>query len=398
MENSPSRRLPWSWIITAALTILLLAAFLGTLLGSKIPVHQNKNLYAWAEELQKAQQNYSDPDRWKKIEAATAAIRAIGTNALPFVMADIRARVTIKDRVVNWFAVHLRFLNLRPMPIDRRWVRAIRAFEALGPIAKPCLPELIALTTKRIGYTEDALMAVGPDALPAFTNLLANSKYPQTGNLIGALANSVYSERIKPEQAAATLPYLVRVYRSSDTHGGWYAAQALGAIHQQPELCVPLLVDGLTNSTPSFRAACAQSLGAFGAAAAPHAARLADLFAHTDLQTRLAICQSMANFNSAAEIAVPVLIRGLVDTNDVVRTFSASGLGQLGVLPDQAAPALITASEVDRNPNVRLMAVQSLGMFPSHPTNALFAIQRACLDPDPAVRQCATNALKRFSF
>jgi hypothetical protein len=154
--------------------------------------------------------------------------------------------------------------------------------EALGPIAKPCLPELIALTGKSTGYCEAALMAVGPDALPAFTNLLANSKFPQTGNLIGALANSVYADRIKPEQAAVTLPYLVQVFRSSDTHGGWYAAQAFGALHQQPELCVPLLVDGLTNSTASFRAACVQSLGAFGAAANPHAQRLADMFDQTD--------------------------------------------------------------------------------------------------------------------
>jgi HEAT repeats len=356
---------------------------------------QNKSLYAWTDDLQKAQQNYSDPDSWKKVEAANTAIRAIGTNALPFVMADIRARVTIKVRVVNWLAPHATFLKLQPIKVEDRWRRAIRALEALGPIANPCLPELVALTQKRVGYTEDALMAVGPDAIPAFTDLLVNSKYPQTGNLIGALANSVYSNRIKPERAAVILPYLAQVFRSSDTHGGWYAAQAFGAIHQDPDLCVPLLVDGLTNSTASFRAACAHSLGAFGAAAAPHATRLADLFDHTDLQTRTAICQTMANFDAAAEIAVPVLVRGLSDTNGTIRIFSASGLGQLGVFPDQVVPPLIDAAQ-DRNATVRVMAVQSLGMFISRPTNALAAIQRACLDRDPSVRNTATNALKRF--
>lgn len=397
MGNARARRLLWTWMIAAVLSLLLLTAFFAALVGPKVPVYQGKNLYAWSAEFQAAQQNYSDPDRWKKIEAATTAIRAIGTNALPFVMADIRARITIKDRVNNWLAPRARFLKLQPRTVEDRWIRAIRALEALGPIAKPCLPELIALTHKSTGYCEAALMAVGPDALPAFTNLLAISKFPQTGNLIGALANSVYSDRIKPEQAAMTLPYLVQVFRSSDTHGGWYAAQAFGAIHQQPELCVPLLVDGLTNSTPSFRAACAQSLGAFGAAAAPHAARLAELFDHTDLQTRIAICQSMANFNSTAEAAVPVLIRGLADTNDTVRILSASGLGQLGVFPDQVVPPLIDAAQ-DRNATVRVMAVQSLGMFISRPTNALAAIHRACLDRDPSVRNTATNALKRLSF
>ena len=278
MENASSRRRRWAWIIAAVFVILLIIAFFSALVGPKVPVYQGKNLYAWAQDLQTVQQNYSDPDRWKKIETANTAIRAIGTNALPFVMADIRARVTIRVRVINWLAPRVSFLKLKPINIPNRWQRAIRALEALGPMAKPCLPELIALTHKRIGYTEDALMALGSDALPAFTNLLVNSKYPQTGNLIGALANSVYSNRIKPERAAVTLPSLVQVFRSSDTHGGWYAAQAFGAIHQDPELCVPLLVDGLTNSTPSFRAACARSLGAFGAAATPHATRLAELF------------------------------------------------------------------------------------------------------------------------
>jgi hypothetical protein len=397
MENAPSRRLPWAWIFGIGLIIVLLLAFFAALVGPKIPVYQSKNLYAWAADLQAAQLNYSDPERWKKIETASTAIRAFGTNALPFVMADIRARVTIKVRVINWLAPRALFLKLQPIKVEGRWIRAIRALEALGPIAKPCLPELIALTHKSSGYIEGALMAIGPDALPAFTNLLANSKFPQTGNLIGAMANSVYANRIKPEEAAVTLPYLVQVFRSSDTHGGWYAAQAFGAIHQQPELCVPLLVDGLTNSTPSFRAACTQSLGAFGAAAAPHAGRLADMFDRTDSQTRLAICQTMGNLRSAAEVAIPVLIRGLSDTNDTVRIFSASALGQLGVLPHQSVPPLIEAAQ-DRNATVRTMAVQSLGMFISRPTNALTAIHRACLDRDPSVRDTATNALKRLSF
>jgi hypothetical protein len=399
MGNAPSRRRPWIWIVATILAVVLLVAFFAALVGPKVPVYQGKTLYAWAEDLQKAQQNYSDPERWKKIQTATTAIRAIGTNALPFVMADIRVRISIKDRVNNWLATRLRFLKLQPTKVEDRWIRAIRALEALGPIAKPCLPELIALTHKSTGYCEGALMAVGPDALPAFTNLLANSKYPQTGNFIGALANSVYSDRIKPEQAAVTLPYLVQVFLSSDTHGGWYAAQAFGAIHQQPELCVPLLVDGLTNSAPSFRAACAQSLGAFGAAAAPHAARLAELFDHTDLQTRIAICQSMANFNSAAKIAVPVLTRGLADSNDTVRTISASGLGQLGHLetvPDQTFDALIGVLD-DRNATVRLMSVQSLGIIGFRGTNVLSAVQRACMDRDPSVRNAAANSLNRLS-
>jgi vesicle coat complex subunit len=59
--------------------------------------------------------------------------------------------------------------------------------------------------------------------------------------------------------------------------------------------------------------------------------------------------------------------------------------------------SLIDAAQ-DRNANVRLMAVQSLGMFISRPSNALAAIHRTCTDPDPSVRQTAINALKRLRF
>jgi hypothetical protein len=71
MGNARARRLLWAWLIAAVLALLLLTAFFAALAGPKVPVYQNKNLYAWAEDLQKAQQNYSDPERWKKVEAAT---------------------------------------------------------------------------------------------------------------------------------------------------------------------------------------------------------------------------------------------------------------------------------------------------------------------------------------
>jgi len=58
---------------------------------------------------------------------------------------------------------------------------------------------------------------------------------------------------------------------------------------------------------------------------------------------------------------------------------------------------LIDAAQ-DRNATVHMMAVQSLGMFISRPTNAVAAIHRACLDRDPSVRNAATNALKRLRF
>jgi HEAT repeat protein len=396
MGNWSSWRFSAGWIVAVVAAGLLLLIYASLPLGPKLPVYQGKSLYAWASELSQAQQNYSDPNRWKKIQAATEAIRAMGSNALPFVMADIQAHATVKDRVINWLAPRLRFLKLQPRKVEDRWVRGIRALEVLGPMGKPYLPQLLTLVSNSTGYSEEALLALGSEALPAFTNLLAKSKFPQTGNLIGAFANAVYADRIKPEEASVALPYLVQVFRSTDVHGRWYAAGALGAIHQDPDLCVPLLIQGLTNATPSVRESCVQSLGRFGEAASPHAGELADIFDQADSLTRRAICGALAGFHSAAAIAIPILVRGLRDPDVNVRIWAATGLGQLAGLPDQAVPALAQAVD-DPNAIVRTMTVQSLGQFGIRTTNVLSILDQKCSDPDPAVRNAATNAMRRIT-
>src|SRR5882762_8290343 len=122
MANAFSWRLHWGWAIAVPIAGLLLLAYAGLSLGPKPPVYQGKDLYAWSEKLRKAQQNYSGPEPWKQIEAASTAIRAMGTNALPFVMADIRARPTVRDRIIGWLAPRARFLKLKPGKVEERWV------------------------------------------------------------------------------------------------------------------------------------------------------------------------------------------------------------------------------------------------------------------------------------
>jgi hypothetical protein len=384
-----------AWLMVGLLAVLLLAFYGMLASGPVVPAYQGKTLYEWAAQLQAAQQNWSNPNRWQAVESAQKAIRAMGTNALPFVMADVTGRLGPRDRVINWLAPRVAFLKLKPVNVADRWQRGIAELEAMGAIAKPCLPQLAALARTSTGYSEAALMAVGPDALPWFTKLLATSKFPQTGNLIGAFANSVFANRISPEEGAVALPDLVRVFQSADSHGRWYAASAMGAVHQQPGLCVPLLISGLNDPTPSFRQTCVEALGRFGEAASAHAQLLAQAFDSADANTRRAICGALAGFHSAGTIAVPVLIRGVQDQDENVRVWAAIGLGQLGILPGQSIPALSQAL-ADRSPTVRVMAAQSLGKFGPSATNAIPLLDRACSDANESVRSTATNALNNI--
>ncbi len=385
----------WGWSL-AGMAVLALLAWGGLASRPHVPGYRGKDLYEWSAELRKVEQNYSDPERWKKTEAASAAIRAMGTNALPYVMADLKAHNTVIDEAALWLSKKAPFLKLKTRKVEDRWVRGIAAMKALGPMAKPCLPELVTLTKQRTGYMESALVAVGPDALPAITNLLSTSKFPQSGNLIGALGNAVSAGDIKPEEAAVALPYIVKVFQSTDRHGAWYAASTMGAIHQQPDVCVPLLISGRNDPNTAVREACTRALGEFGdEAAGGQAAQMAAEFDHANPQTRLSICGALAKFKSQAAIGVPVLLKGLQDSDESVRTWSAMGLGQLNAMPEQAVPALTQALE-DRSPGVRMMAAQALGQFGRRATNAIPKLEEKHDDPDANVRAVAGGALSRI--
>jgi hypothetical protein len=362
-----------------------------------VPIYQGKDYFAWLAQLQSSLTNYSDPDRWRNNQDSTTALRAMGTNALTLALADIHAHATVKDRLVMWLGPRLPFLKLQRPDFQARWIRGIRALEVLSPLPKSCLPELIYETTNNVGYGGGALIAVGPDAIPALTNILATSTFPLTGNLIGYFANAIYSERIKTSDAAATVPSLVKVFQSSDWHGRWYAASALGAIHADPDICVPLLVSGMADPQPSVRNASVQALGHFGEAAGPYAGRIAELYDQADPNSRRIICSTFGNFASQGEAVVPVLLKGIVDSNDTVRIAAASSLGQVHAQPDQSIPALKIATK-DPSLIVRLQAVQSIGFFGTLGTNALQVLEEARLDADASVRNAATNALNRINL
>ncbi len=362
----------------------------------QVPSHKGKTLFQWAEELRVLRTRFdSSQERANQLAAAEAAIRAIGTNALSFAWEDVSAEFTRKDRLLHWIASKAPLLKLTPPKVEERWIRGKFVLDVLGSVAKPLLPDLIVLASNRTGYAEGALLAVGPDALTAFTNLLATSTSPKTGNLILAFANEVYSNRITPEQAAMALPSLVNVWRSSDPHARRYIASAFGAVHPEPNLWVPLLVEGISDPLPRVRASSIESLGRIGDAASAHVDKVAKAFDQADIVTRISICNALAEFTSAQEITIPVLIRALQDPNEVVAVYAAQALGRTRARPDLTLPALSKSIRDSRN-IVRTIASQSIGFYKTNALSAVPILEEARNDPDPGVRNAATNALRQI--
>jgi hypothetical protein len=263
--NRPHQRVRYAvWLWLAVLAGILLVARCLWPPTPKLPVYQGKNLCEWITELDRAAE--LQPAQFDKVAAAQAAIRAIGTNAVPFALASLRAQETLPNRATGWLAQRAPFLNLRPKDVRAQWELGLQIIDILGPIAAPFLPELTEGTLHGSGHGEEALLAVGAASLPAFTNLLSTSQPGEKLLLLSALIQSVREGRIKPEEASAVLPSLMTIFHSKNRLAGGEAARAMGVIHQQPEVCVPLFVEGFSEPALDLLPDCIEALGGFGQA------------------------------------------------------------------------------------------------------------------------------------
>jgi len=126
-----------------------------------------------------------------------------------------------------------RLLKIHFVPAAEQNLEASRAFIALGALGEDALPGLIAMyqrsiTTNSQSAIEDALAWIGPAAKPAIPLLLGMATHA--------------NPRLKAN-----------------------ALWALGEIHAEPELCVPVLIHALADADDWVRLCAAHALGMFGA-------------------------------------------------------------------------------------------------------------------------------------
>ncbi len=363
--------------VLAVLGGVALIAYAIVASGPKEPVYQGKSLSKWVA---RYQQSFSTPNHWQaEREIFEQAIRAMGTNAIPFAMADVRAQATKSEKVMFWLSKHSPFLNPQQFQDwllgsqDERWGRGTMILQALGPIANSCLPELIGESTNHPGFSERAWLAVGPAALPAFTNLLIKSKYPQMCQMIGVLTDGVISGRIAPEEAAMAVPCLIHFYHSKNPRERQFALSGMEVI-------------------------CAGSLGLLVENTNAYSAldvmrRREAVRAGADVNVDETLLMVMGvDYGIDGALAVPVLVRELQDKHPVVRVYAAIGLGRLASRPEQSIPALENALQ-DSDQYVRMMSAESLGQFGPRAASAVAALEKTCSDADASVRGAAAEAL-----
>jgi hypothetical protein len=123
------------------------------------------------------------------------------------------------------------FIKFRFADVNTRLRRACMGFAALGPIAEPAIPDLLALVEDKPGYVPTALAYIGPPAIPALHQCLTNYYscnssvgriVPIPNNTIPAIFNAIQGGRLSNSHAALFLPAVKAWAQSTNRNHALY--------------------------------------------------------------------------------------------------------------------------------------------------------------------------------
>jgi hypothetical protein len=262
--------------ILVVIVIFLGVGYLGTP-ARREPVYHGRSLSRWLKRLDDGRafgisSGALPAPTPEQIEAAEA-VHAMGANALPLLMEDIHVtpsansfRFKLQGRLN---AVVERVTGSRPFgdgtEEDRiRW-RAAQGLAALGPLAKPAMPELKRLlltnyfhsSIKEAAY---ALATVGPEGVEILTNAVQKNTEWSGMCAIWALGQH-------PAAGTNVIPFLIGATTSTSEGTACGAVQVLGLFHTRGEIVIPALTNALAGTNSSVSRDAARALGEFGSQA-----------------------------------------------------------------------------------------------------------------------------------
>jgi HEAT repeat protein len=235
----------------------------------------------------------------------------MGTNALPFLLDDLRAQdALIWKKIPIGVYVKYRFVRrIRSMggPGEReRQQQAVYFLRAMGPLAKPALPE-IAKCLDHPDTAESALEVL---------NFYASNDQMSPG----------------PEVTAA----LLKATTNGNRHVRQLAANTINLFRVDADLAVPALLRTLHDPAPEVRAMSARGLG-YRARASMIVPALIGVLDDPDLYVRRDALWRLGMFGSNAAPAVSKIVRCLNDIDPQVRTEATNAIKLIDTLAAKAA-------------------------------------------------------------
>jgi HEAT repeat protein len=198
--------------------------------------------------------NQLDPHKYNQEERqeAAAAIQAIGTNAIPFLIRELRG--TVGTKRIAWLLGEY----------GRRQMRTEWAFRALGPEGKAGLPQLRLLLNGK--DSEAAISAI--NIVSGLGSEGAWEVFRALTNRNAAVREHAAKKLYKHEDLPDAMPIrLVEALRSADKGVAFWLGHAIAKSRNQAGLILPDLTQNLTNENPGCRYGTLVALESYGATA-----------------------------------------------------------------------------------------------------------------------------------
>jgi len=236
-NRSPTRRALLGLMAVAVLGLIVLAAW------PREPTYKGRRLSSWIDELGRSQEEGETlSDVRLRYQTLTNTVQSLGSKAASTAVAWIRdkPRKSLYDDIQYSIENALRARIRLPSRKDRSG-EAIWVFQILGPTAKQVIPDLstLALSEHTCAHAARCLSCLGPEAISALSNALANGSAPARQAAIDALAE------IGPP-AATTAPLLRQIILTND-QSTWQALRALAEIQPNASDLLPTMCGYLLN-------------------------------------------------------------------------------------------------------------------------------------------------------
>ena len=431
--------------------VVLVVVVLGLLLWKPLrldePWYDWKPLSAWLAEYG------AGPDGYQASPNADEALRHIGPKVIPYLLQLLqetkspssfklvrrnppatplgarsgwlpaRPRATneiVQTRLTKLMEKYTRFeLHRITTPASWQHWKAHVAFQALGPLGKPAIPELVKLAhldatgssilpnsrglrdladiaeVSNVSFVPGeiaawSLAAMGADGVPPLMELLDDPR-PRL-KLRAAIALGCIGEAAEP-----AVPALVRELKNPAFEVRQRVADALGEIGKKPDLAIPALIAVLNDPGYGVGSIAATALGRFGERATN---AIPALLGGMDtgpylVKPAAALALSKISREVTRKEVIPILIRDLRAPTPGSHNTALITLNQIRDQPDLVVPAIIEALD-DAEKMVRHNAVNMLGRMGPLATNAVPKLVSLTSDSDPEVRRDAATALQNI--
>jgi len=246
------------------------------------PSYQGKTLSTWIEPFcQKTATGLNapaGPQHFEELQPVRRAVVAMGTNAVPFLIAKLNLHDSFLQRMITRVRAKQPIAALKPTDPNINRIRAVRALAVLGPVATPAITNLAeqlgdVLVAENAVY---ALSGMGPEGMRALV-----AEYPNVNPLVRM-------------QIAMTLLHPSMTYRGEDKKP-----------LQASQIPTDIRVDGLCclmkDPSAAYRMEAIMQLETLGPAASNAVPDLLSLTNDWNLSTRMMAVRALDKIKAPAD-------------------------------------------------------------------------------------------------